>query len=530
MLSRFIRRLKNRAVKQKRQPQEVIETDLNWIWQPFENSSNFQFSATVKKIAAAIIESSADDIPKITFELDPRLVIPLCAIQLQNEINLTQLSSFKNKIESLNLLDFNLAAKIEFVDRVLSEITPNQRWLYLFKSLTPELQFALLSRLINCRRPTRNDWRNLFKKIEYQFKKSREYLGLLTVVFLLSLASVIEIFAIMYSQPKSWVNGLMAITIAVVLYFLIVLWREIILEKDKSEPTSLMQLGLLGPWTFCREWYRQLRKNLLWAGVTEYELADVNAAVAVVVAVVGTVFVPVVGAVVVAVVGSRAWFIAVVGAVVGAMYGAMYGAALVGAGSKSKFGIWGAAVSVGIVAVYWAVVGSIYGAGLVGFIDGFWAVTGAWFGAVAGFWAVAGFITVVWAVALVSAVVWAVVVAVTGVVVVAGSVGAAAVAVAVAGTVAGVIVFGLGIWYLAKEKTDWLWVRFLSILAFPWFCWFPIVFGFTSFALYHRLSWEWLSISLFWLVIFGFCTVLWVRGKKLEEKARNPLRGILDGQ
>ena len=148
MLSRFIRRLKNRAVKQKRQPQEVIETDLNWIWQPFENSSNFQFSATVKKVAAAIIESSADDIPTITLEVDPRLVIPLCAIQLQDEINLTQLSSFKNELESVSL----------------------------------ELKFALLFRLINYRRPTRNDWRNLFEKIEYEFKKGREYLIVLTVV------------------------------------------------------------------------------------------------------------------------------------------------------------------------------------------------------------------------------------------------------------------------------------------------------------------------------------------------------------
>ncbi|MDJ0671342.1 MAG: hypothetical protein PX636_10215, partial [Microcystis sp. M53598_WE2] len=269
MLFRFIRRLKNRAVKQKRQPQEVIETDLSWIWQPFENSSTLQFSATVKKVAAAIIESSADDIPKITFELDPRLVIPLCAIQLPNEINLTQLSSFKNELESVSLE--NLDNKIEFVDRVLSKITPKQRWLYLFNSLTPELQFALLSRLINCRRPTRNDWRNLFKKIEYQFKKSREYLGVLTVVFLLSLGSVIEIFAIMYSQPKSWVNGLMAITIAVVLYFLIVLWQEFKAKEEKSElsePTLLMQLGLLGSWTFCQEWYRLLRKNLVWEGIT----------------------------------------------------------------------------------------------------------------------------------------------------------------------------------------------------------------------------------------------------------------------
>jgi hypothetical protein len=434
MLFRFIRRLKNRAVKQKRQPQEVIETDLNWIWQPFENSSTLQFSATVKKVAAAIIESSADDIPTITLEVDPRLVIPLCAIQLQDEINLTQLSSFKNELESVSIE--NLDNKIEFVDRVLSKITPKQRWLYLFNSLTPELKFALLFRLINYRRPTKNDWRNLFKKIEYEFKKGREYLIVLTIVFLLSLGSVIEIFAIMYSQPKSWVDGLMAITIAVVLYFLIVLWQEFKAKEEKSElsePTLLMQLGLLGPWTFCREWYRLLRKNLVWEGVTALYEAVVRA-----------------GAVAVAV----AWAVTVTVAVTAAAAGA----------------------------------GDVAG-----------AVAGAVAAAVPAILAVTGDVAV-------------------------------AVACAVAGAGVAAIGFGLGIWYRAKEKTDLGWVRFLSILAFPWFCWFPIVCGFTSFALYHRLSWEWRSISLFWLVIFGFCTVLWVRGKKLEEKARNPLRGILDGQ
>ncbi|GBL12883.1 hypothetical protein MTo_00172 [Microcystis aeruginosa NIES-1211] len=459
MLLRFIRRLKNRAVKQKRQPQEVIETDLNWIWQPFENSSTLQFSATVKKVAAAIIESSADDIPKITFELDPRLVIPLCAIQLQDEINLTQLSSLKNELESVTVE--NLDNKIEFVDRVLSKITPKQRWLYLFNSLTPELKFALLFRLINYRLPTRNDWRNLFKKIEYEFKKGREYLIVLTVVFLLSLASVFEIFAIMYSQPKSWVNVLMAITIVVVLSFLIVLWREIIIEKDKSEPTLLMQLGLLGPWTFCREWYRLLRKNLVWEGLIALDFA-------------------VVGAGLVAGVAAVAVVVFLTAAAIG-----------VGAGAGVVVAAVAVAVAVAVAAASARVAGE--------------ARAVLWLQAVA--MAVTLAVQLAWIVAMTEAV-----------------------AVAVAGTVAGVIVFGLGIWYRAKEKTDLGWVRFLSILAFPWFCWLPIVFGFTSFALYHRLSWEWQSISLFWLVIFGFCTVLWVRGKELEEKARNPLRGILDGQ
>jgi hypothetical protein len=472
MLFRFIRRLKNRAVKQKRKPQEVIETDLSWIWQPFENSSNLQFSASVKKIAAAIIESSADDIPTITFELDPRLVIPLCAIQLQNEINLTQLSSFKNELESVSIE--NLAAKIEFVDRVLNKITPKQRWLYLFNSLTPELQFTLLSRLIDYRRPTRNDWRNLFKKIEYEFKKGGEYLIVLTVVFLLSLGSVIEIFAIMYSQPKSWVNGLMAITIAVVLSFLIVLWREIITEEDKSEPTLLMQLGLLGPWTFCREWYRLLRKNLVWAGVTALFDNPVRARA---------------GAVVVTNVAM-----------------VVMGVAVVFAGAVD----WATAVS-------WVWVVAVLGMGNIVLVIGDWDHD--WDQYQYSDWHWDRYWESVW-IAMVGTAALAMLVALEW----------AGVAMAVAGAGAAAIGFGLGIWYLAKEKTYSRWVRFLSILAFPWFCSFPIVFGFTSFALYHRLSWEWQSISLFWLVIFGFCTVLWVRGKKLEEKARNPLRGILDGQ
>jgi hypothetical protein len=475
MLLRFIRRLKNRAVKQKRQPQEVIETDLNWIWQPFENSSTLQFSATVKKVAAAIIESSADDIPKITFELDPRLVIPLCAIQLQDEINLTQLSSLKNELESVTVE--NLDNKIEFVDRVLSKITPKQRWLYLFNSLTLELQFALLFRLINYRRPTRNDWRNLFEKIEYEFKKGREYLIVITVVFLLSLGSVIEIFAIMYSQPKSWVNGLMAITIAVVLYFLIVLWQEFKAKEEKSElsePTLLMQLGLLGSWTFCQEWYRLLRKNLVWEGITALFDDPVRARAG---AVVVTNVAMVVMGVAVVIAGAVDWATAV---------GWVWVVALLGMGN------------IVLVIADW---------------DHDWDQYSDWHWD--RYW------KNVW-IAMLGTACLAVVVALEW----------AGVAMAVAGAVAGVIVFGLGIWYLAKwaEETDLGWVRFLSILAFPWFCWFPIVFGFTSFALYHRLSWEWRSISLFWLVIFGFCTVLWVRGKELEEKARNPLRGVLDGQ
>ncbi|MBP0016075.1 MAG: hypothetical protein J7647_00795 [Cyanobacteria bacterium SBLK] len=76
MLSRFTHQLKNQIFWPENKPEEGIETDLNWIWQPFETSENLGFAVRVKNIAFAIIESSPDDIPKIPLKLDPRLVIP----------------------------------------------------------------------------------------------------------------------------------------------------------------------------------------------------------------------------------------------------------------------------------------------------------------------------------------------------------------------------------------------------------------------------------------------------------------------
>ena len=64
-------------------------------------------------------------------------------------------------------------------------------------------------------------------------------------------------------------------------------------------------------------------------------------------------------------------------------------------------------------------------------------------------------------------------------------------------------------------------------MAFPWFCWFPIVFASVSYALYEHLSWGIMPILGFWAMIFAICSFLWIRGQKLEEKASNPLKGIL---
>jgi hypothetical protein len=86
---------------------------------------------------------------------------------------------------------------------------------------------------------------------------------------------------------------------------------------------------------------------------------------------------------------------------------------------------------------------------------------------------------------------------------------------------------GLKIWYRARI-VDLGWRRFLAITAFPVFCWFPIVLISVTYGLHRFLSWGWQPISLFWFILLGVCTLLWIRGKNLEEKASNPLKGILD--
>jgi hypothetical protein len=97
--------------------------------------------------------------------------------------------------------------------------------------------------------------------------------------------------------------------------------------------------------------------------------------------------------------------------------------------------------------------------------------------------------------------------------------------IAVIGCLMGV---GLGVWEKAIYKQDWL--KYLAILAFPWFCTFPIVFIFSTLAMHDFLSWQWPQILIAWILIFGTCTALWQRGQKLDYDARNPLYGILDKQ
>ena len=241
---------------------------LDWVWQPFTKITNSALPIIIGRIAYLLREYPPRDIPTNEQTLDPRLVIPLCAIELVNQINKSK--KFKNlwSPEADNLL----AQKEQTpeLDReirnLIGQILTNRtyhHWRSLFSRLPLQLQLDLLRRLINYRQPTSNDWVNLFHEVEYEFKNSWHYQLVLVLALAISLVAVVGIIQIIVPQPETWSNGLLGLAILVVLVFWSFLNRGI---EETLEPTTFISFGLFGVFTFWSELFPLYRKKIPWAG------------------------------------------------------------------------------------------------------------------------------------------------------------------------------------------------------------------------------------------------------------------------
>ncbi|MEA5450615.1 NACHT domain-containing protein [Leptolyngbya sp. CCNP1308] len=92
---------------------------------------------------------------------------------------------------------------------------------------------------------------------------------------------------------------------------------------------------------------------------------------------------------------------------------------------------------------------------------------------------------------------------------------------------------GIGTWSQLKSNSDKGYPKFLTVLAFPWFCWLPIVSVLSTWALYDYLSQFspigrfpiWLQTALGVAIVAGVWAALWHRGQWLDARARNPFHG-----
>ncbi|MFN6539820.1 MAG: hypothetical protein RM021_026210 [Nostoc sp. EkiNYC01] len=485
------------------------------------------------KTASLIAQCPADEITKHK-SLDPRIVIPLCAIEFQDELDWEKLRQLKQEIEQNNF---------EITLKLLNSISDSERWKALFLSLEFNLQRDLLYRLSDSYRSLEhNDWRDIFLDFKkYEFLRSWHYRLVLSFTLLFILFCIIEMNKMIFNEYNFGIYLLIGLG----LYILIGFWASSLLN-----PQYFIKFGFLGLLTFLRELYQLLSSNLINSNIeiflnkitTEAVLGTVTGNLFLGVAVGRASTVAIVLAIVVSVpffsvwtgalLGKVSWGMALIWAVTGIFILAAVGIATGAAGASTVAMLMSVPV---FVVGFGGLFGKINQGKTLVFAAGAVAMTeaGALVGTVAGGSTVVIIGTVAVFVLGVAAVfrrvswIWVMATAMIGTLILARVVAGAS-TVAMVGVRFGIftgVLLSIGklSWYGRKDNQNYF--RFLAIFTLPLFCWFPILVSFATIFFLRFLSWQ--HTLLIWLISLGICTGLWLYGQDKERRARNPLKDIL---
>jgi len=153
--------------------QKKVKERLDWIWEPFETSTNSTLSIIAGRVAYLISRVPLEIANSVrVLSLDPRLIIPICSIELYNQkTNLLQITSLhlcnsiKKAIEIAKEKDANKIS-IEIYDHemrnILGEI--ETLWDFLFLKIEPSLQITLLYKYVSHPRLIQEDWYGSIKR------------------------------------------------------------------------------------------------------------------------------------------------------------------------------------------------------------------------------------------------------------------------------------------------------------------------------------------------------------------------------
>ena len=466
---------------------------LDWVWQPFDEPTNSALPVIAGRIAHLLAQIELSAIPQPLPLLDPRVLIPVCGVQIFNQASFPK-RWLTSEVDGL-LAEHPTTPEIDkqclqLLDRALGSIqaSPSQ-WRVLLTGLPPRMQVELLQNSMKSLRiPNSSNWINIFQSVQYKFKTSWHYRSVLLIAALLSLFAGFGIWHTALVQPIGAVTGILGFAVSIIYVF----WQAIAKGVEENwEPNLFIKLGVLGLRTYCVELQQLFQKRLVWSGIyvlLKFSSAGSNSG------------------------GAIAFTFFAVGSA-GALLFAGASAFASASASASAFAFAGAFAGAGAFAVAVAFAGAFAGAFAVSGAGAlFFAGAGALLFAVAGTLLFAGAFAVAFAGAFAFA-------------------DAFAFAACGMGFLAGL---GLGSWYRFKEEPEDQWPKFLAVLALPWFCTAPIVLGlagiglttlFTPLTFLPIAPWQF-AVSLE-LLLVGFSCGLWWWGQKREAMARNPLQGGL---
>lgn len=172
-------------------PEQTPVDELTYIWRPFEKNSDSALFTITSRLAYLIKESSKINIPRPVLSVDPRIIIPICAVETCNKFK------NNNRRKKINFLIQNI--KVSCLDAY------------------PDLKRNLFHRLLNYPTPTRNDWIKLYAKdVDYNSKK-------LWYDHVVLLISILGMSIMIYFMLVSTI--FIIVWIVAVLGFYTVLWK-----------------------------------------------------------------------------------------------------------------------------------------------------------------------------------------------------------------------------------------------------------------------------------------------------------------
>ncbi|NES18953.1 MAG: NACHT domain-containing protein [Symploca sp. SIO3E6] len=125
---------------------------LDWIWKPFDEPTDSALPIIAGRIAYLISKSPDEAIPKKQLQIDSRLVIPLCSIELVGSTDFLTMKQYKPGGKSIK------GVKV---------------FQYLLSSLESRNKLHLTHVIrASSKQVTKNHWVNIFKPIKYEFDKS----------------------------------------------------------------------------------------------------------------------------------------------------------------------------------------------------------------------------------------------------------------------------------------------------------------------------------------------------------------------
>jgi NACHT domain len=490
---------------------EKNSMSFSWVWEPFQEKTSSAMTTIIGKIAQAIAfelnndERTHVNFPQTSLDLDPRIAIPLFAILNVRDFypaptwNLEQVETL---LEQRDYTDQLNQQALNIVNSFFIESSDKSVQQFLLNRLPPMLQLDLLRSLVIADRlPKPDDWLNIFKPVQYEFKTSWHYRGILLIAAMFSILAVISILHTASVQSIGAVTGVMGFAVVIIGVFWWALAKGV---EEPWEPNLFIKLGSLGLQTYGIELRQLFQCHRDWSGIEViFKLFSTN--VSLIFAFAGAFAVVVDDALAVAFAGTSTFVRAVFFAGTFACTGAVFGAGSLAVTVAAVVAFVAAVPGAGSLAVAIAVAGSVAGAVIIALAfaaagDGAIAI------AVAG--TVAGAITLSFSGAR-----------------------AGAIAGFALGALAGL---GIGSWYHFKAEPKKQGLKFFAVLALPWFCTAPIVLIFAGIGLDFLLTpiaflplQPWQSAGLLELFLVGVSSWLWRWGQKREAMARNPLQGGL---